>query len=89
MSNNNNIELVAECWDGVKHFLNPMDRADAADTLVTILVDHNVEPADIKEAFRGDKDVKQAVKQYEDENGENENGFEDEEDFDTYEDDDE
>lgn len=85
---NNNIELVAECWDGIKHFLNPMDRADAADTLVTILVDHNVEPEDIQTAFRGDKDVKSAVKQYLQENGDSETGFEEEDDFDTYEEDD-
>jgi hypothetical protein len=82
----NNIELVAECWDGVKHFLNPMDRADAADTLVTILVDHNVEPDDIKEAFRGDKDVKQAVKQYLQENSDQEEH--DDEDYDDHEEDD-
>lgn len=64
----NNLEPAVIVWDGVKHFLNPMDRADAAEAVVNDLIDHGTEPEEVKTAFRGDADIKRAIKHYLDEN---------------------
>ena len=40
------------------------DRSDAADSLVNLLIDNNYEAEDIKDAFRGEKEVLTALKEY-------------------------
>jgi len=39
------------------------DRTDAADSLVNLLIDNNYEAEDIKDAFKGDKEMLTALKE--------------------------
>ena len=80
-------DLACEVWQELKRFVSPVDRADAADTLVSILINNDESPEDIRQAFAGDSDVKRALEPYLDEDLE----FEDEDDYDelNLEDDDE
>ena len=66
------LDLVAEVWDALRSHVDLNERKDAADTLINMLIDNNYEAADIKEAFRGDKDVLGALKFYAEQHEEDE-----------------
>ena len=76
-------ELANEVWQEIKRYINGMDRTEAAEALVSVLIDNDVSAEEIKSAFKSDSEVKQALKQYLDDHAD-----EDEED-DNYDDEDE
>ena len=55
---------VSEVWDEMRRYVNTVDRSEAAETLVGVLIDNDVDPEDIKEAFKGDSDVRKALAEY-------------------------
>jgi hypothetical protein len=55
------IEVTADMWTELKRFISPPDRADAADIVVNLLVDHDISYENIKSAFAGDSDIKKAI----------------------------
>ena len=59
-----NLDFVAEVWDALRSHIDFNDRSDAADSLVNLLIDNNYEAEDIKDAFRGEKEVLTALKEY-------------------------
>lgn len=77
------LDIVSEVWDNVKPSINPVDRKEAAESLVATLFENNYEIEEIRDAFRGDADVKRAIKEYQEEH------LEEEEEEEEYEDDDE
>ena len=74
-------ELANEVWQELKRYVNGLDRAEAAEALVSVLIDNDVSAEEIKVAFKSDSEVKQALKQYLDDHA-------DEEDDDDYNDED-
>jgi len=56
--------LVSVIWDEIKRYINTVDRAEAAENLVGILIDNDVDAEDIRQSFGGDKDIKAALSQY-------------------------
>lgn len=54
-------EFAAELWNEMKNMLNPIDREQAADTLVSMLIDYDEDINDIKKAFKGDEFIKNAL----------------------------
>ena len=56
--------LAAELWGELKRFVNTVDRADAAETVVQILMDNDSDVDDIRDAFKGDSDIKRALTTY-------------------------
>ena len=70
--------IASEIWGELKRFVNTVDRDEAADTLVSVLIDNDEDPEDIKTAFKGDSDIKRALTAYMDQ-GHDES--EDEEDY--------
>lgn len=82
------IESVAsELWGELKRFVNTVDREEAAETVLSILIDNDCDMDDIKEAFKGDADIKRALASYID-NNEDADDEEDEDDSDYDEDED-
>ena len=78
------VNLANEVWQELKRYVNTVDRAEAAESLVSVLIDNDVSAEEIKHAFKSDSEVKQALKQYLDDHAE-----EDDEDYDEdYEDED-
>ena len=76
-------ELVAsEIWSELKRYVNTVDRAEAAETIVAILIDHDATVDNIKDAFKGDADIKRALTTYLD----HDKSYEDEEEEDEEED---
>jgi hypothetical protein len=58
-------EIVAsEIWSEIKRYVNTVDRAEAAETIVSILIDHDSDVEDIRGAFKGDSDIKRALTVY-------------------------
>jgi hypothetical protein len=57
------LDFVAEVWDVLRSHIDFNDRTDAADSLVNLLIDNNYEAEDIKDAFKGDKEMLTALKE--------------------------
>jgi hypothetical protein len=75
------VELSKEIWDELKRYVNIVDRADAAETLVSVLIDNDVDADDIKSTFKSDSEVKKALTSYlkDHEEEDEEDDFDDEE----------
>jgi len=56
--------MVAEVWDILRSHIDMNDRDDAADDLINLLIDNNYEADEIKDAFRGEKEILNALKNY-------------------------
>ena len=66
------VNLANEVWQELKRYVNGMDRTEAAEALVSVLIDNDVSAEEIKSAFKSDSEVKQALKQYLDDHAEDE-----------------
>jgi len=82
------VELSKEIWDELKRYVNPQDRDEAAETLVAVLIDNDVDAADIKSVFKNDSGVKSALASYlkdhaddEEEEDYDEDDFEEDDDY--------
>jgi hypothetical protein len=78
------LSVISEVWDALRNHIDLHERSDAAETLVNYMIDNNFEPDDIKDSFRGDKEIATALKYYADQLGEEEeyeDYDEDEEDY--------
>ena len=79
--------IVSEVWDELKRYINVQDKDEAADALISILINNDEDVDDIKSAFKSDSDVKRALASYlDDEDNDNEDDYsydedEDEDDF--------
>jgi hypothetical protein len=58
------LTFVAEVWEVLREHVDFNDRSSAADSLITLLIENNYEPDEIKSSFRGDKDIATALKDY-------------------------
>ena len=67
--------VVSELWSELKRYISVVDRNEAAEIVVSILIDNDVDVEDIRNAFKGDSDVKHALTSYLD----NDKIYEDEE----------
>jgi hypothetical protein len=55
------LSLINEIWKLLKTSIEAGDTDGAAETLVNYLVEEDYSPAEIKQTFRGDKDIKDAL----------------------------
>ena len=81
------VDLANEVWQELKRYVNTVDRADAAESLVSVLIDNDISAEEIKSAFKSDSEVKQALKQYLDDHVEDDEDDYDDEDYDEEDDD--
>ena len=58
------VDIVHEVWQELKRHISTSDRADAADSLVNLLVDNDYDADQIRDAFKGDNDVKRALQSF-------------------------
>ena len=78
------VELSKEIWNELKRYVNTVDRAEAAETLVSVLIDNDVGADEIKDTFKNDSEVKRALAHY---LKDHEEDFEDDDDDDEEDDD--
>ena len=80
------VELAKEIWSELKRYVNTVDRDEAAETVVSVLIDNDVGADEIKNAFKGDSEIKRALtsylKDHEDEHADDVDLHEDDEDDD-------
>jgi hypothetical protein len=78
--------VANEIWSELKRYINTVDRNEAAETVISILIDHDSDVDDIRDAFKGDSDIKKALTAYLDNDKdyaeEDEEEIEEEEDYD-------
>lgn len=77
------VDVAYDLWNEFRRFMSSVDRPEAADALVTVLIDNDYDAEDIRSTFKGDNDVKKALQSYLDDGGEADDTEEDyEEDLD-------
>ena len=77
--------IASEIWGELKRYVNTVDREEAAETLVSILIDNDEDPEHIRDVFKHDSDIKRALNNYLDDN----DFEEEEEEIDDYDEDEE
>jgi hypothetical protein len=79
------VDLAKEIWDELKRYVNTVDRDEAAETLVSVLIDNDADADDIKTVFKSDSEVKRALasylKDHEDEDEDEDEDFDEDEDY--------
>jgi len=80
------VELAKEIWDELRRYVNVVDRNEAAETLVSVLIDNDVDADEIKDTFKSDSEVKRALAHYLKDQEDEEDEEEDEEDYEDDED---
>jgi hypothetical protein len=76
------VDLASELWSEVKRYINDIDRQEAAEVFINVLIDNDIDAEDIRTAFRGESEIKKALQTYLDDEEEDEE--EDYEDDDTW-----
>ena len=57
-------DLVHEVWQELKRHIGTGDRAEAAEGLINVLIDNDYDAEQIRDAFKGDGDVKRALQSF-------------------------
>lgn len=76
------VELSKEIWDEIKRYVNTVDRAEAAETLVSVLIDNDADADEIRSVFKNDAEVKGALTHYLKDHEEDEEEDYDDDDYD-------
>jgi hypothetical protein len=58
------VELAREIWSELRRHINTVDRDEAAETLVAVLIDNDVDADEIKSVFKSESDIKRALASY-------------------------
>lgn len=58
------IEVAAAMWGELRRYVNTVDRAEAAESVVAVLVDNDFDADKIRDGFNGDNDIKRALTEY-------------------------
>jgi len=61
---NEAVAVASEMWSELKRYVNTVDRNEAAETVVSILIDNDCDVDDIKDTFKVDSDIKRALTAY-------------------------
>ena len=72
-------EIASEIWSELKRYISSVDRSEAADSLVAVLIDNDFDAADIRSAFKGDEDIRAALQTYLDDDDQDDHDHEDDE----------
>jgi hypothetical protein len=79
--------VVSEIWSELKRYINSVDRSEAADIVVSVMVDNDCAIDDIRDAFKGDSDIKRALTDYMDQGHDESSDEEEDEEIDYNEED--
>ena len=56
--------VASEIWGELRRYVNTVDRDEAAETIVSVLIDNDYDATEIREAFKGDLEIKRALASY-------------------------
>jgi hypothetical protein len=57
-------DVTAEIWGELRRYVNVVDRDEAAETVVAVLIDNDYDADQIRAAFKGDAEIKRALALY-------------------------
>ena len=57
-------DVASEIWGELKRYVNVVDRMEAAENIVAVLIDHDCTVDEIRDSFKGDSDIKKALTAY-------------------------
>jgi hypothetical protein len=57
-------DVAAEIWGELRRYVNTVDRDEAAETVVAVLIDNDYDADEIRDAFKGDTEIKRALASY-------------------------
>ena len=81
------VDLAAAVWEELKRYVGTLDRTEAADAMVNLLIDSNFDSDEIRDAFKGDPEIKKALNAYVSDRADDEEEFDEDADADDYDDD--
>ena len=58
------IEVLSATWAELKRYINVVDRSEAAETFVSVMIDNDVTPDEIRNEFKNESDIKKALLSY-------------------------
>ena len=58
------VALASEIWSEIKRYISTVDRNEAAETVVNIMIDNDIDVEEIKTNFKGDHEIKRALAQF-------------------------
>lgn len=79
------LEIVSEIWNYVKDGMSAHEREGLAEHMVTLMIENDYTPEEIREAFIGDSTIKSALQFYTD----SEEDYDSEDEYEEYEEDEE
>ena len=82
------VVLAKEIWNELKRYVNTVDRDEAAETLVSVMIDNDVGADEIKDIFKYDSEIKKALASYLRDHEEDDDEDDDEDYEDDYDDED-
>ena len=71
------VDLAATVWEELKRYIGTLDRTEAADAMVNLLVDSNFDSDEIRNAFKGEAEIKKALNAYISDREDDEEEFDD------------
>lgn len=80
------LEIVSEIWNYVKDGMTVHEREGLAEHMITLMIESDYTPDDIREAFPGDSTIKAALKYYTD-SEEEDDDYDTESEYEEYDDD--
>jgi hypothetical protein len=57
-------DFASTIWDELKRYINTVDRLEAAETMVNVMIDNDIDVDDIRSEFKGDTDIRRALNAY-------------------------
>ena len=57
-------DVAAEIWGELRRYVNVVDRDEAAETVVAVLIDNDYDADQIRNVFKGDAEIKRALAAY-------------------------
>ena len=58
------VDLAREIYNELKRFINTVDKDEAAEILVAVLIDNDIDADEIKNIFKSESEVKRALTSY-------------------------
>lgn len=58
------MDLAHDIWQELKRYISTVDRHEAAEVMVNLLVDNDYDAEAIRDTFKGDNDVKRALQSF-------------------------
>lgn len=82
------VDLSREIWNELKRYVNVVDRDEAAEALVSVLIDNDVDADEIKSTFKSEPEVKRALTSYLKDHQDDEDDDEEDDEYGDYDDED-